>query len=249
MYSSPFPPFNVAQQAQVIYGLCFAALVPAGAMWSQFHPMGGFVILPAGSTPPPASPAVVVLEPVHPMMVQGFRQSLYSMDNPVAAMMQGMSVGLGQVSNIAPARRTLLGQNQADIRELEGVSLASGQPVRGMLILLHGSRGTAKVIVMINLFRWAEFVGPVLQFVGGINLSGLQPLQAPEVQAVVDRQRSDQIEFRVRGGPTNQWEPITALPTRVGGNVVIQIDNSFHVGNISGVGHAIGHHTTSTVGK
>ena len=249
MFPPQFPPFNFAQQPQIIYGPCFVALVPAGALWSQFHPMGGYVILPPGSTAPPASPAVIVLEPVHPMMVPGLRQSLYSMDHPFAAMMQGMSVGLGQVSNVAPARQAMLGQSQADIRELEGVSLASGQPLRGMLMLLHGQRGTAKVMVMINLYRWAEFVGPALQFVGGINLSGMQPLQTPEVQAVVDRTRTDQIEFRVRGGPADQWEPITALPTRVGGNIVINIDKSFHVGNISGVGHAIGHHTTSTVGK
>jgi hypothetical protein len=206
------------------------------------------VVLPPGSTAPPASPAVIMLEPVQPMVVQSLMQSLYSMDNPFVAMMQGMSVGLGNVSNVAPARRALLGQNTVDIRELEGVSLASGQPVRGMLMLLHGPRGTAKVVVMINLFRWAEFVGPTLQFVGGINLSGTQPLPAPEVQAVVDRQRTDQIEFRVRGGPTNDWEAITALPTRVGGNVVINIDNSFHVGNITGTGNAIGHHSTSTLG-
>jgi hypothetical protein len=182
-------------------------------------------------------------------MVPSLVQGLYGMDHPFAAMMQGMSVGLGQVSNVAPARRMMLGQNQADIRELEGVSRASGQPLRSMFILLHGPRGTAKVVVMINLFRWAEFVGSVLQFVGGINLAGMQPLRAPDVQAVVDREHTEQIEFRVRSGPDNHWEPITALPTRVGGSVVINIDKSFHVGNISGVGHAIGHHTTSTVGK
>lgn len=245
----PLPPLSYAYQSQVIYGVCFAALVPAGASWTASPPTGGYIILPPGSTPPPASPAVIIIDPVHPMMVQSFAQSLYSMDNPMAAMWQGMSAGLSQVTQVAPARRAFLGQNPADIRELEGISMASGQPLRGMLLLLHGPRGAAKVIVMINLYRWNEFIGSVLQFLGSVNLAGGQPVQAPEVQAVVDQRNTEQIEFRVRGGPADQWEPITALPTRVAGTVIINIDKSFHVGNISGVGHAIGHHSTSTVSK
>ncbi|MGE4196357.1 MAG: hypothetical protein AB7G11_04455 [Phycisphaerales bacterium] len=232
--------------------MTFSALVPQGFQFQAMGPMGPFAVLPPGATPPPATPACVMVEPVPPMAVPMLMMALRSMDNPFAAVMQGFSVGLSQITSIAPARQTQIGGATAHVREIEGVSMASGQPLRGSLMLLCGMRGVAKVIMFINLFRVPEFIGDCLKFIGGINVNGFGAMPMPSVQAVVDKDRLDQIEFRVRG-EGGGWSPITAMPTRVGEQVVLRVeyhhhDHSFHVGNISGVGHAIGHHSVSKVG-
>lgn len=242
----PYPAFKYASQPVMLQSMTFTATVPQGFQYEAMGPMGPFAVLPPGATPPPATPACVMVEPVHPMMVPSLMMGLRSMDNPFAASMQGLSVGLRRITNVAPARQTQIGGAVAHLREIEGVSLASGQPLRGTLMLLCGARGVAKVIMFINLFRVAEFIGDCLKFIGGINVNSMAPMPMPSVQAVVDQSRLDQIEFRLRGG-SGEWEPITAMPTHVEGKVVINIDRSFHVGNISGVGHAIGHHSVSKV--
>ncbi len=243
-----FQTMHVAAHPVALEGMTFSAVVPTGFRYAALGPMGPYAILPPGAAPPPGSPACIMVEPVHPMMVPGLMQGLSSMDNPIAAVMHGMSVGLSRVTQVAPARRTHIAGAAAFLREIEGVSAMSGQPLRGTLMLLQGARGVTKVIMFINLFRVAEFIGDCLKFIGGINVNSFGPIPSPNVQAVVDTARLDQIEFRLRG-EHGQWEPITSMPTRVEGKVVINIDRSFHVGNISGVGHAIGHHSLSTLNE
>ena len=48
--------------------------VPAGFTLLQGNPMGGYALLPPGSTPPPKSPAIVMVDPIPaqyvPMLMQ-----------------------------------------------------------------------------------------------------------------------------------------------------------------------------------
>jgi len=41
--------------------------------------------------------------------------------------------------------------------------------------------------------------------------------------------------------------PLTALPTCVGGTVIIHVDTLIQTGNINGTGIAVGTHSTATV--
>jgi hypothetical protein len=215
-------------QVPVLYGPTFSVALPNGFFAAQTGP-GAFVILPPGSTAPPASPATVILESVPPMFVLPLQQGLYSMDNPMAAMMQGMSMGIGYMQVLGPARQIPFAGGVADIREVEGVSLSSGQPLRLVMTLIQGPTGALKAFMAINLYRWQEFFGHCIEFAGSINVTGqAAPLPPPPVRYELDSTRQ-QVEVRVAGHSFN------SMPVYVQGNLVVNItDQSVTTGDIIG---------------
>jgi hypothetical protein len=226
-----------------LFGPTFSVPLPDGFFATQIDP-GSFAILPPGSTPPPATPAIVVLESVPPMFVLPLRQGLYSMDNPMAAMMQGMSMGIYSMHALGPARQIPFAGSVADIREMEGVSVTSGQPLRLVMMLLQGARGALKVVMSINLYRWQEFFAECIEFAGSINVSGqFEPLPPP-VNYQLDNTRQ-QVSVQVAGHTFN------TMPMVVQGNVVFNInDQSITTGDISGnEGLALGAQSNASVLK
>ena len=120
-----------------------------------------------------------------------------------------------------------------------------GLPVRVMVIVMQGIQAAVEILLMMNLYRWAEFAAPCLSFVAQVTLAGTAP--APmQLQAVVDKQRTDQIEYQMVS-PGRQPIPLTALPTNVGGTTIIHVDTLIQTGDINGTGIAIGSHTMSKV--
>ena len=151
--------------ASVIGGPGYTAAVPPGFMVFPVNPMtGAYALLPPGSTPPPASPASIEIKSVPPIAIQPLLTTLNGLMNPFLGMMNAQSLGLASVVLIAPARQALLNYGMAHIREFEAIGAFSGQPVRIMLVLLLGQVGTVQVVLGINLFRWAEFLAPCLEF-------------------------------------------------------------------------------------
>jgi hypothetical protein len=114
-----------------------------------------------------------------------------------------------------------------------------------MVIVIEGAQAAVEIVVMMNLYRWTEFAAPCLSIVGQVTLAGTAPA-ATQVQAVVDEQRQDQIEYQMVS-PGRPPVPLTALPTNVGGTTVINIGTLVETGDINGTGIAIGSHTVSKV--
>jgi hypothetical protein len=252
-----------AMNGSTISGPGFTARVPQGftvvpphpmaayqmqmaAMFGMPVPLQSYLLVPPGSNPPPLSPALVILEELHPQAVPMFMQNLYGLEHPFVAMMNAASLGIQQIIATAPARQVPLPSGAAHIREFDGLSMPPmNQPIRFMVFAIQGMHSTVKVVIGINLYRWVEFIGPCLELVGGINLSGGQPIET-KVLAVVDKNRDDQIEMNIVH-PDNTRVPVSAFPTVVYGNVVVNVhDSSTHVGGyIQGTGIAVGQHSLS----
>jgi hypothetical protein len=229
-------------QMSVLYGPTFSVALPNGFFAAQIP--GGFLVLPPGSAAPPASPASVLLESVPSMFVFSLQQGLYSMDNPMAAMMQGMSMGIGSVQILGPARQIPFAGGVADVREVDGVSVTSGQPVRLVMMILQGAMGAMKVCFGINLYRWQEFFAGCIQFAGSINVTG-QPISVPPpVSFQLDSTRQ-QVAVQVAGHPFN------TMPIVVNGDVVVNTyDHSITTGDISGnEGFSIGSQSRVRISK
>ncbi len=237
------------ERSTMLNGPGYSVRVPAGFTMLQSNPMGGYALLPPGSTPPPVSPAIIAVDPIPPMMVPMLMQSLDGFENPFVQTMNAMSLGLKDVKRVAPARQMDLPSGTAHIREFDAVSW-SGQPVRMMVLVIQGQLATVKVVIGVNMQRWPEFIGPCMELVGGISLSGAMPVPA-QVQAVLDKQHPDQIELDFVN-PDNTLTPFLALPTQVEGrqvinNFVLNVDNSIRTGDIKGAGIAIGPHSLAKV--
>jgi len=221
----------------------YVARVPDGFAVQPVHPMGGYFLLPPNSTPPPVSPAIVLVEPVHPMMLMTTLQHLHGMENPFLGQLNAAGLGLQGVTKLSPARQQGTPGGTAHIRELDGVSV-SGQPLRMMVVVIVGTLGAAKVIIAVNLHRWNEFIGPCLQFLGSINASGPSPCPS-NVFAVIDLDHRDEVEF-AGGADFGSAVPWTKMPTRVEDRRVIEIhyhhhDESINIdGVINGTNIAIG---------
>jgi hypothetical protein len=146
---------------------------------------------------------------------------------------------------VLPIRQMPMPQGQTTIREFDAMN-PLGMQLRVMVLVMVGPQSAVEVVVMMNLYRWAEFVGPCLAFVGQINLQGGPPQQPAQLQAVVDQNQKDQIEYQLVS-PDHAPVPLTALPTCVGGTVIIHVDTLIQTGNINGTGIAVGTHSTATV--
>lgn len=232
--------------SDILSGPGYWARVPPSFTVMPLHPMGVYMLVPPGSHPPPLSPGLVIIDPVHPMAVNPLLHNIYNLENPYLALMNARSLGLANILGVAPARQTMLPGGITHIREFDAVSFST-QPVRAMVLAIVGPQATVKVLVVLNLYRWAEFIGPCLQLVSSISLSGTPSLPA-HLQAVVDEWHRDQVEFRVVT-QNNQAFPLTTLPTVYGNVTIINIDESIKAGNVNGTGIVIGRHSTTTVTK
>jgi hypothetical protein len=114
-----------------------------------------------------------------------------------------------------------------------------------MVIVIVGAQASVEIVLMMNLFRWTEFAAPCLSIVGQVTLAGTASAPS-QLQAIVDEQRQDQIEYQMVS-PGQQPVSLTALPTNVGGTTVINIGTLVETGDINGTGIAIGSHTVSKV--
>jgi hypothetical protein len=219
-------------------------LPPGFTVVQSFPPMGMYRLLPPGSTPMDME-AMVQIRSVPPFQLPQLLQSMYGSQNPWVAQMSAQGLGIAQVTGTLPARQVQLPQGTGHILEFEGLTMF-GFPVRVMVIAVEGMQAAVEIDVMMNLYRWTEFASPCLSILTQVTLAGMAPAQA-QLQAVVDEQRTDQVEYQVVA-PGQQPIPLTALPTNVGGTTVIHVDTLIQTGDIQGTGITVGSHSVSTVG-
>jgi hypothetical protein len=219
------------------------ALPPGFTVVESMPPLGVYRILPPGSTPFDRQ-AHVQVRAVQQFELGPLLQNVYAFENPMVMQSNAAGLGIMNVTGMLPVRQEQFPQGKGHIREFEGITMM-GFPVRVMEVVIEGPQAAVELLVMMNLYRWMEFAGPCLSLIGHLTLAGAAPVAA-EVQAVVDEQRQDQVELQMVM-PGRQPVPLTALPTSVQGNVIVNIGTVVETGDINGTGIAIGSHTVSRV--
>lgn len=227
-----------------IAGPGYTAQVPPGFTFAGGMPaMGVYRLIPPGVSPFNIE-ALLQIRGVQPFELQGLMQNLYAFDNPMVAQINAVNLGLTRVLGVLPVRNEPMPQGQTSIREFDAMNFR-GMPLRVMVLVMCGPQSAVEVVVMMNLYRWTEFVAPCLAFVAQISLQGV-PQQPAQLKAVVDQNRTDQIEYQLVS-PNHAPVPLTALPTSVGGTVIIHVDTLIQTGDINGTGIAVGTHSTAAV--
>lgn len=222
----------------------YSVPVPMGFSLLNGDPTSGtYWLLPPGSHPINI-PALIQIRPVQPIELPMLLQNLYGFDNPYVAMLNAMNLGLANIIGTLPARQVNLPQGTTHIREFDAVTIRDF-PVRVMVLVIQGVQSAVEVMIMVNLYRWVEFISSCLEFVNRINLLGM-PSSTGYLQAVIDKTRTDQIEYQLVN-PDNTAIPLTALPTAYGNVTIINVDNSIRTGNIKGTGVVVGSHSTAKV--
>jgi hypothetical protein len=219
------------------------ALPPGFTVVESMPPLGVYRVLPPGTTPFERA-AQVQIRAVPQFGLDQLLQNVYGFENPMVAQMNAAGLGMVGVTGVLPARQAQFPQGVGHIREFEGFAL-TGFPVRVMEIVIVGGQAAVELTVMMNLFRWTEFAAPCLSLITQLTLAGGTTAQT-HLQAVVDEQRQDQVEYQMVT-PGQQPVPLTALPTHVQGNVIVNIGTLVETGNINGTGIAIGSHTVAKV--
>jgi hypothetical protein len=228
----------------MLYGPGYAlALAPGFTIVESMPPMGIYRILPPGSFPY-ARAAQVQIRAVQQFELGQLLQNVYGADNPMVAQMNAVNLGMVNVTGMLPVRQVQLPQGLGHIREFEGLAIA-GFPVRVMEIVIVGQQAAVELVIMMNLFRWMEFVGPCLSLITALTLAGAAPVPA-RLEALMDQNRRDQVEYQMVT-PGQQPVPLTALPTSVQGVTVVNYGTIIETGNINGTGIAIGPHSVSKV--
>lgn len=222
----------------------YSVQVPPGFTLLNGDPVTGtYWLLPPGSSPMDI-PALLQIRSVNPYELPMLLQHLHGFDNPYVAMTNAMNLGLVNVLGTMPIRQVNMPQGVTHIREFDAVTMR-GFPVRVMVLVIQGQQAAVEVVVMLNLYRWAEFIAPSLNLVSAITLAGAAPTPT-QLQAVVDNAHRDQVEYRLVG-PDNSSVPLTAMPVVYGNVTIINMDNSIKTGNINGTGIVVGEHSTATV--
>jgi hypothetical protein len=219
------------------------ALPPGFTVVESMPPLGVYRVLPPGSTPFDRE-AQVQIRSVQPFELQPLLQNIYAFENPMVMQSNAAGLGIMNVTGMMPVRQEQFPQGKGHIREFEGITMM-GFPVRVMEVVIEGGQAAVELLVMMNLYRWAEFAAPCLSLIAQLTFAGSAAPQG-QVQAVFDEQRQDQIEYQMVS-PGQQPVPLTALPTNVGGTTIIHIDTLVETGDINGTGIAIGSHTVSKV--
>jgi hypothetical protein len=235
-------------------GFGYTAPLAQGFTAIPVDPYGGYYVLPPGSSPPPFSLALIWISPVNPAAYPMLLQTYYAFDNPMVALQNAYGLGLVNVLQIAPLRQSNMNGAAAYIREFDAVNQA-GQPTRMTAILLQGPSSALQVMIGINMYQWAQFVGPALQFVAGIQLAGTS--QGPgAVRAYMEHQQSPDVNFQVVSTDGTATQVVT-LPARdekgqsvvnnyYYGEVHISTDYS---GNFSGSNYQFGDNSKQNIGK
>jgi hypothetical protein len=230
--------------ANTIFGPGFSVEVPPGFTLAFSNPMAGFYrVFPPGVSQFNIE-AMIQVRAVQPFELPGLLETLYSLENPIVAMQQAMSLQLAGFLGMQPARQVQMAQGPAHIREFDAMNFL-GFPLRVMVVIMTSPQAAVEVLVAMTLYNWAQYITPCMTFLSLINL-GSAPQPLPQLVAVVDQGRKDQIEYRLVG-PNGESIPLTALPTNVGGTTIINIDASIRTGNINGTGIAIGEHSIAKV--
>jgi hypothetical protein len=219
------------------------ALPPGFTVAESMPPLGVYRVLPPGSTSFDRE-AQVQIRAVQPFELGPLLQNIYAFENPMVMQSNAAGLGIMNVTGMMPVRQEQFPQGKGHIREFEGITMM-GFPVRVMEVVIEGGQAAVELLVMMNLYRWTEFAAPCLSLIAQLTLAGSATTQA-QVQAVVDEQRQDQVEYQMVT-PGRQPVPLTALPTNVGGTTIIHIDTLVETGDINGTGIAIGSHTVSKV--
>jgi hypothetical protein len=219
------------------------ALPPGFNVVESMPAMGVYRLLPPGTTPFERA-AQVQIRGVQQFEVAPLLQNVYAFENPMVMQSNAAGLGIVSVTGMLPARQTQFPQGVGHIREFEGFTVM-GFPVRVLEIVIVGEQAAVEMLVMMNLFRWTEFAAPCLSLITQLTLAGAAP-PSGELQAVVDEQRADQVEIQMVT-PGRQPVALTALPTNVQGNVIVNIGTVVETGDINGTGIAIGSHTVSKV--
>jgi hypothetical protein len=219
------------------------ALPPGFTVVESMPPLGVYRVLPPGSTPFDRQ-AQVQIRSVQPFELPTLLQNVYAFENPMVAQSNAAGLGIMSVTGMLPARQEQFPQGKGHIREFEGITMTNF-PVRVMEVVIEGPQAAVELLVMMNLYRWMEFAAPCLSLIAQLTLAGSAAPQG-QVQALVDEQRSDQVELQMVT-PGHQPVPLTALPTNVQGTVVVNIGTIVETGDINGTGIAIGEHTVSKV--
>lgn len=229
----------------VLNGPGYSVRLPRGFTIMAGDPNSGrYSLLPPGSLASEI-PAIVQIRPVPRSDLLPLMEKLRQFENPYVAAINAPNLALTNVTNVRPMRNFSLGLITAHIREFDAITFL-GFPVRVMsVVMLSLAFSAVEVTIMIGLYRWAEFVGSCLEFVGGITLSGMKPSRTV-VQAVVDTNNKDEVEYHLIQ-PDGTDSPITSMPAKVGNTVIVNIDRSIKVGNISGTGIVVGNHSISKV--
>lgn len=218
-------------------------LAPGFTLAESAPAMGMYRLLPPGSLPNDR-PAQVQIRAVPPFELGSLLANVYGFANPMVAQASAAGLGLVSITGFLPARQVALPQGVGHVLEFDALTFM-GLPVRVLEIVIVGQQAAVELVIMMNLFRWTEFAAPCLSLIGRVTLAGAPPPVA-SVQAVVDRNRQDQVEFRMVTGDQRSV-PLTALPTTVQGTTVINFGTIVETGNINGTGIAIGSHTVSKV--
>jgi hypothetical protein len=218
------------------------ALPPGFTVVESMPLLGVYRLLPPGSTPFDRQ-AQVQIRAVQLFELGPLLQNVYAFENPMVAQSNASGLGIMSVTGMQPVRKEQFPQGKGHIREFEGITMM-GFPVRVMEVVIEGPQAAVELLVMMNLFRWTEFAAPCLSLVTQLTLAGAPSPQA-QLQAVVDEQRKDQVEYQIV--TQDQTVPLTALPTNVQGMTVINYGTIVETGNINGTGIAIGSHTVSKV--
>jgi hypothetical protein len=228
----------------ILRGPNYSVLPGVGFSLLNGDPISGtYWLLPPGSHPIDI-PALIQIRPVQPFELPMLLQNLYGFDNPYVAMLNAMNLGLVNIIGTLPGRQVNLPQGTTHIREFDAVTIR-GFPVRVMVIVIQGVQSAVEVVIMVNLYRWVEFISSCLEFVNRINLLGM-PSSTSHLQAVIDKTRTDQIQYQLVN-PDNTAIPLTAFPTVYGNVTIINVDNSIKTGNIKGTGVVVGSHSTAKV--
>jgi hypothetical protein len=205
-----------------------------------------FIGLLAGAPIPGAEDtgAFVSLHPLQPsQIVEAIReQTLW--DNPQFAGTAGAGMGIPRITVVGSVRQERRLADTLYFRELEGYNLV-GTRLHLMHLVVRGHNAGVECFIFMGLAVWPKYLAPCLQLIGGINVSGGASGQAT-LEAVLDRSRPDQVEYRLRNQDGSNT-PLTAMPTVIENHYVINIDQSIKTGDINGTGVVVGHHSISRV--
>lgn len=199
--------------------------------------------------PTPGAQDTGAIVSIHPLQSSQIAEAVHEQtlwNNPQFAGPAGAGIGLPRITIVGPVRRAKRLVDTIHCRELEGYNLV-GQHLHLMHYVVEGRNAGAEGFILIGLSVWPKYLASCLQLVGGIDVSGGVAGQAT-LQAVIDRSRPDQIEYRF-SNPDGSNTPLTAMPTVVENHYVINIDQSVKTGNITGTGVVVGHHSISRIGS
>jgi hypothetical protein len=164
------------------------------------------------------SMALILLSPVPPQAFPMVLQTYYNFENPMVALQNAYGLGLANVLQVAPLRQSNMNGAPAYIREFDAVSM-SGQPMRMTAILLQGQSSSVQAVIGINVYQWAQFAAPALQFVAGIQLAGTVPAHG-EVRAFMQHQEASDVSLQIVGKDKSVTDVMT-VPAQVEGKSVV----------------------------